>query len=99
MEKYESQEDQYMEVLGEGFPAVKKVLIDDRNKHMAKQISAIHAEHKSIVAVVGDGHVPGLVEALKPLEVETVRLKELRRDAPTAPSASEYTSSFWYNSR
>ena len=99
MEKYESQEDQYMKVLGEGFPAVKEVLIDDRNRHMAKQISAIVVEHPSIVVVVGDGHVPGLIEALKPLEVETVRLKELRQDVPSASSSSEYSSSFWYGNR
>jgi pheromone shutdown protein TraB len=99
MEKYETQEDQYMEVLAEGFPAVKEVLIDDRNKHMARQISAILAEHPSIVAVVGDGHVPGLVEALRPLDVETVRLKDFRREALSAHGASEYSSSYWYNNR
>jgi len=99
MEKYETHEDQYMEVLAGGFPAVKEVLIDDRNKHMARQISTILAEHPSIVAVVGDGHVPGLVEALRPLEVETVRLKDLRREAPSAHGGSEYSSSYWYNNR
>jgi len=99
MEKYETQGDQYMELLGEGFPVIKEVLIDDRNKHMAKQISAIHAEHQNIVAVIGDGHVPGIAEALKPVEVEMVRLKDLRRSAPSAPSASEYTSSFYYSGR
>ena len=97
MEKYETRESQYMEVLGEDFPAVKEVLIDDRNKHMAKQITTIMAEHQSIVAVVGDGHIPGLLEALKPLEVETVRLKDLRAAPPPSPSGSEYTTSFWYN--
>jgi len=99
MEKYETQEDQYMEVLATGFPAVKEVLIDDRNKHMARQISTILAEHPSIVAVVGDGHVTGIAEALKPLEVETVRLKDVRREAPSAHGASEYSSSYWYNNR
>jgi len=99
MKRYETQGDEYIEVLGEGFPAVKEVLIDDRNKHMAKQISMILAEHQNIVAVVGDGHISGLVEALKPLEVETVRLKDLRRDAPPAPSGSEYSMSFWYHNR
>ena len=99
MEKYESHEAQYIEVLGEGFPAVKEVLIDDRNKHMAQQISTIVATHPSVVVVVGDGHVPGLLEALKPLEVETIRLKDLRRESQPPPSGSEYSSSFWYNGR
>jgi pheromone shutdown protein TraB len=99
MEKYESHEEEYIDVLSQGFPAVKEVLIDDRNKHMAKQISAIHAQHQNVVVVVGDGHVPGIVEALKPLDVETVRLKDLRRESTTAQTGSEYSSSFWYNSR
>jgi len=99
MEMYESHEDQYIEVLSAGFPTVKEVLIDDRNKHMAKQISSIAAEHSSVVVVVGDGHVPGLAEALKPLEVETIRLKDLRHESPPSPSGSEYSASFWYNSR
>jgi len=99
LEKYEAQGDQYMEMLGEGFPSVKQVLIDDRNKHMAKQISAILAEHQNVVAVIGDGHVAGIAEALKPLEVETVRLKDIRQGSSSAPASAEYSSSFWYNSR
>ena len=99
LEKYEAQGDQYMEMLGEGFPSVKQVLIDDRNKHMARQISAILAEHQNVVAVIGDGHVAGIAEALKPLEVETVRLKDVRQGSSSAPASAEYSSSFWYNSR
>jgi pheromone shutdown protein TraB len=99
LEKYETHGDQYMQVLSEGFPAVKEVLIDDRNRHMARQIAALMAEHQNIVAVVGDGHISGLVEALKPLEVETVRLKDLRGDGAPSSSGSEYTSSFWYSNR
>ena len=99
MDKYEGQEERYMEALGEGFPTVKEVLIDDRNKHMANQITTIAVEHPNIVAVVGDGHVSGLVEALKPLEVETVRLRDLRREAHSVAGGSEYSSSFWYEGR
>jgi len=99
MERYESHEEQYIETLSEGFPTVKEVLIDDRNKHMAKQITSIVVDHPSVVVVVGDGHVPGLVEALKPLEVETIRLKDLRHESPPSPSGSEYSSSFWYHGR
>lgn len=96
MEKYETHEEQYMEVLSEGFPAVKEILIDDRNKYMAKQISMIISEHKNIIAVIGDGHVSGLAEALKPFEVEIVRLKDLRKDSAPSTSGSEYSYSFSY---
>jgi pheromone shutdown protein TraB len=95
--QYEEHEDVYLETLGRGFPTIKKVLIDDRNVYMAKNISSIAAEHPSVVAVVGDGHVPGLIEALKPLVVETVRLKDLRRPSEERPKGTEVTTSFWYH--
>ncbi len=97
MERYEEHEDVYMNTLSAGFPTVKKVLIDDRNLYMAKNIQSIVAEHPSVVAVVGDGHIPGLLEALKPLEVETVRLKDLRKAPEPQPQGAEVTSSFWYH--
>jgi pheromone shutdown protein TraB len=97
MENFQENEETYMETLGAGFPTVKKVLIDDRNVYMAKNIQSIAAEHSSVVAVVGDGHIPGLLAALKPLEVETVRLKDLRNLKETKPEGAEVTTSFWYH--
>ena len=72
MERYEEHEAQYMETLGTGFPTIKEVLIDDRNRYMAAQLASLSSRHASVVAVVGDGHVPGLVECLKPAEVDLV---------------------------
>jgi pheromone shutdown protein TraB len=96
MERYEAHEDDYIQILSEGFPVVKEILIDDRNKHMARQITTIMAEHQNIVAIVGDGHVPGLMEALKPLEVEAIRLKDIRKEPIQTPPSSEYSYSFSY---
>ena len=96
--RYEEHQENYMETLGAGFPTVKQVLIDDRNAYMAKNISSIATQHSSIVAVVGDGHIPGLLEALKPLEVETVRLKDLRKVPESGTEGAEVTTSFWYHS-
>lgn len=98
MGKYEEHEERYMEALGSGLPTVKQVLIDDRNLHMARNIAELSKKHASIVAVVGDGHVPGLMEALKPLEVEAVRLKDLRRPAAPGTAGAEFSASFWYHS-
>lgn len=97
MERYEEHEEMYLETLGAGFPTVKQILIDDRNVYMAKNISSIAAEHSSVVAVVGDGHISGLLEALKPLEVETVRLKDLRKAPDEQPHGADVTTSFWYH--
>lgn len=54
MSKYEANEEHYLETLGEGFPTIKAVLIDDRNKHMAQQLSSLATQHKNIIAVVGE---------------------------------------------
>lgn len=99
MNRYEGNEAQYIETLGTGFPTIKEVLIDDRNKHMADALRSLSSQHGSIVAVVGDGHVPGLMEQLKLLNPEAVRLKDLRSGMPQpAAAGSEVTSSFWYHS-
>lgn len=62
------------------FPTLKRVLLDERNEHMAKALASMAQTNERVVAVMGDGHVDGvqaLLEALG-LPVETVRLKELR---------------------
>ena len=100
IEKYESQEEQYMEVLSQGFPTIKEVLIDDRNRFMTERISALAKEYSSIVAVVGDGHISGLVQMLGQTGVEVIRLKDLMNHAPDQKGgASEFKSSFWYETQ
>jgi len=49
------------------FPGIFKVLLDDRNKHMANALKKIIADHpdKKIIAVVGAGHEKGLKKLLK----------------------------------
>jgi len=98
MDKYEENEEQYLETLGEGFPTVKEVLIDDRNKHMAQQLSSIARQHRNIIAVVGDGHISGILASLGTTEVETVRLKDIRDGKIVNREATEHTTTFWHDS-
>ena len=94
--RYEEQDVEYLETLGADFPSVKRVLIDDRNKHMAARIASIASQHENVLAVVGDGHMQGLVEALGDRPVETVRLKELRGSEPErATTGGEYSFSYY----
>jgi pheromone shutdown-related protein TraB len=44
--------------IGKSLPAVKRVLIDERDQYLAHQIRG--APGKRIVAVVGAGHIPGI---------------------------------------
>jgi len=97
IERYEAHEDQYVEQLAEGFPTLKEVLIDDRNKFMAARISALTSEYKSIVVVIGDGHIPGLAQLLGPAELEIIRLKDIRNPQAPKSGAAEFTSSHWYH--
>ena len=61
--------------LGEAMPVLKRVLIDERDTYLAQKIRASAGE--KVVAVVGAGHLSGIIEALqqnrrddlKPLEV------------------------------
>jgi pheromone shutdown-related protein TraB len=52
-----------MKELGKQFPSIKKVLVDERDSYIAEMIK--HSPGKKIVAVVGAGHLEGIVEHLK----------------------------------
>ncbi len=54
-----------MVVFKKTFPRLYKILIEDRNQHMAAQLKGLSAKHKTIVAVVGAGHRKGLLEILE----------------------------------
>jgi len=54
-----------MEELAVETPSIKKVLIDERDRYIAERIHA--SEGKTIVAVVGAGHMQGIIENLNQL--------------------------------
>lgn len=96
MKRYEQNEADYMDILEKNMPSISKVLIEDRNKYMAENIKELERKYDSVVAVVGDGHVPGLLEELEGEEVETVRLKELRKGNKNRSNA-DVSYSFSYS--
>jgi pheromone shutdown-related protein TraB len=72
--------DVYLNEIGKKYPTIKRVLIDERNSFMAQQLISASEKYEKIIAVVGDGHIPGLIELLKKNEIshETVRLSEIK---------------------
>jgi pheromone shutdown protein TraB len=75
--------------MGRRFPTIKRILLDERNAHMGARLRNLVEQHHHVVAVVGDGHVPGLVEILGDLSPVVVRLKEIRdMQVPPEPSLS-----------
>ncbi len=51
-----------MEEIGKSMPELKRVLIDERDTYLSEKIKA--APGKRVVAVVGAGHVDGIIKAL-----------------------------------
>jgi pheromone shutdown protein TraB len=93
MEKLQGDYGDLFDQLARDYPTVKRVLIDERNAHMAARLAGLRGQGKErIVAVVGDGHVEGLRALLTEqglgAEVEAVRLRELSTPEPAGGSAS-----------
>lgn len=86
LDRYSEQRTEVLEEIRTAFPAVARVLLDERNEHMADRLAELRRQGVGrIVAVVGDAHVPGLAGALqrRGLPVETIGFGELR--ATTEP--------------
>lgn len=54
--------------LKEKYPSAYKVLLEERNKFMAKNLHLLMKSSKSIVAVVGVGHEEGILDLLKKID-------------------------------
>jgi pheromone shutdown protein TraB len=82
LERFQEHQDEYMEELAQRFPTLKRILIDERDDHMAEQLRRLCEQHKAIVAVLGDGHIQGISRRLqdRTVEHEVLRLSELRSD-------------------
>lgn len=89
---YAEHREEYLGVLREQYPTVTRVLLDERNVHMADRIGALARSYGRVAAVVGDAHVSGLSRVLanSGLPVEQVHLEKLMAEgsagAPPAPT-------------
>jgi pheromone shutdown protein TraB len=94
LRQFEKDFDSYIEQVGKKFPTIKRVLIDERDHYMAQQLAEINEQHERVVAVMGDGHIPGVSESLKSkdVEFEMIRLRELRSQKPSESDST--TASF-----
>lgn len=90
--------DKYIEQIGDKFPTIKRVLIDERDNHMVTHLTTANEQYSKIIAVVGDGHIPGLTKILdkKEVEYETIRLSELRAQKPVGHDSSTASFSMEY---
>jgi len=63
-----------LQAVGDQFPALKRSLIDERDQYLADMIG--HAPGRCVVAVVGAGHVPGVLRNLETV-VDRQKLDEI----------------------
>ncbi|MCI4346565.1 MAG: TraB/GumN family protein [Thermoplasmata archaeon] len=66
LDAYQAEPASYTDELRRAMPGVAKVLLDDRNEHMADRLAEARGRGLTrIAAVIGDAHLPGLCEALE----------------------------------
>lgn len=94
IKKLDTHLEAYLDQVGDKFPTVKRVLIDERNDYMVSQLLKTQESYENIVAIVGDGHIPGLLSLFEQKEtsVETIRLKQIRNKK--SRSTDQSTASF-----
>ncbi len=63
--QYTQDRESYVQAMREQFPSVARVLIDERNLHMAQRLEALSVQFSKVAAVVGDAHISGLEGLLK----------------------------------
>jgi pheromone shutdown protein TraB len=94
MEMYKSNEAGFMEEVQKSYPSIARVLIDERNAHMAERLKGIASRSSVTLAVVGDAHVPGMTLLLSNYaELEVLRLDDLNKPATEGQNA-QMTVSF-----
>jgi pheromone shutdown protein TraB len=92
IENFQDNEATYLEQMGQEFPTIKRVLIDERNQLMGSRILSAEAQFGIVVAVVGDGHIDGITALLNRPDVEVIRLKALREITVQNPKGGSGTS-------
>ena len=90
LERYAEDEESMIGPMWDAFPTLVRILIDERNQHMAARIAHEADRHERVMAFVGDGHIRGIVSLLD-RQVEVVRLMDLMGDEE---DGSEATYSF-----
>lgn len=91
MDRYAESPSDYTAELRRVSPTTARVLLDDRNEHMADRLAVLRRQgHSRMAVVVGDAHLEGLRVALgrRGLPSEVVRFSELRGATAPSPGSS-----------
>ena len=91
MDRYAESPGEYTDELRRVSPTTARVLLDDRNEHMADRLASLRQRgYGRLAAVVGDAHLEGLRTALgrRAVPSEVVRFSELRTTTAPSPGSS-----------
>jgi pheromone shutdown protein TraB len=91
MDRYSESPTEYTDELRRVSPNLARVLLDDRNEHMADRLAALRLQgYRRMAVVLGDAHIEGLQHALgrRGLPSEVVRFSELRSATAPSPGSS-----------
>lgn len=80
VKRFQSGEAKQSKMMTVQMPAIKRILIDERNDFMAKNLRELEDRFGNVVAVVGDGHVPGMKKELKGKDLEVLRLSDIQEE-------------------
>lgn len=91
MDRYAAAPKEYTDQLRLASPTLARVLLDERNEHMADRLTHLRLQgYGRLAAVVGDAHLPGLAAALgrRGIAVESIPFARLRevKGPSSAPS-------------
>jgi pheromone shutdown protein TraB len=87
LQRFYQDEQGFIREFARELPTAKRILIDERDAGMAATLRQLAEARGDVVAVVGEGHVTGLLGQLAGTPVEVVHLEQLR-SRPAATNAS-----------
>ena len=76
LDEFAEDEEKYIDDMRKKFPTLVRMVIDERNEHMASKIKQAAADNKNIVVVIGDGHVSAVSKMIEQ-ETRIIRLRDL----------------------
>jgi pheromone shutdown protein TraB len=91
MDRYAEAPAEFTDELRRVSPTTARVLLDDRNEHMADRLASLRQQgYGRVAAVLGDAHLEGLRSALarRGVPSEVVRFSELRATRASSPGSS-----------
>lgn len=86
--RYQQDPDAALGELQRTFPTLHRIVIAERDALMARRVAHLLRGARHGVAVVGDGHVPGMLRLLDDLKPTVYRLADVREGRLPRPAAS-----------